>query len=124
MCCDCGVEPALQPLDHEPLRHVTANREDGACLDGADRGGIGSVHSLTLGCLILLHVPILIYHSFVKYTNRRKDEYMMKEFFPLWYSAATGGMEPSTTTVFRKLASMLADYLKVNYESLFVLAQI
>jgi len=27
VCCDAGVEPALQPLDREPLRHVTANRE-------------------------------------------------------------------------------------------------
>jgi len=33
VCCDFGVEPALQPLDHEPLRHATANREDGARLD-------------------------------------------------------------------------------------------
>jgi len=35
MCCDVGVEPALQPTDHEPLWHPTANREDGARLDVA-----------------------------------------------------------------------------------------
>ena len=33
VCCDVGVEPALQPLDHEPLHYATANREDGARLD-------------------------------------------------------------------------------------------
>jgi len=56
---DVGVEPALQPFDHEPLRHATANREDGAHLDGAAGGGIGSVRSLTLVCLILFHaIPI------------------------------------------------------------------
>jgi len=33
VCCDVGVEPALQPLDHEPLCHATTYREDGACLD-------------------------------------------------------------------------------------------
>ena len=32
-CCDVGVDPALQPLDHEPLRYAAANREDGARLD-------------------------------------------------------------------------------------------
>ena len=61
VCCDVGVEPALQPLDHEPLWHATANREDGAHLDIVARdfwGEIGSIHSLTLGCLILLHAPI------------------------------------------------------------------
>ena len=46
VCCDVGVEPALQPLDHEPLRYATANREDNARLDivARDFGStIGSV---------------------------------------------------------------------------------
>ena len=33
VCNDVGVEPALQPLDCEPLQYATANREDGAYLD-------------------------------------------------------------------------------------------
>ena len=37
VCCDVGVEPALLPLDHEPLRYATANREDGARLDDVAR---------------------------------------------------------------------------------------
>ena len=33
VCSDVGVEPALQPLDGEPLQFATANSEDGARLD-------------------------------------------------------------------------------------------
>jgi len=33
VCCDIGVEPALQPLNCEPLHFATANREDGTYLD-------------------------------------------------------------------------------------------
>ena len=33
VCTDVGIEPALQPLDSEPLQYATANREDGARLD-------------------------------------------------------------------------------------------
>ena len=33
MCCDVGVESALQLLDREPLQYAIANCEDGACLD-------------------------------------------------------------------------------------------
>jgi len=39
VCSDVGVEPALHPLDCEPLWHATANREDGACLDAVDFWG-------------------------------------------------------------------------------------
>jgi len=76
VCRNVGVEPTLQPLDREPLQHATANREDGACLDVVARdfwGGIGSMRSLTLGCLILLF-------PFTRYMNRRIDKHMMKEF--------------------------------------------
>ena len=29
VCLDSGAEPALQPLDHEPLHYATASREYG-----------------------------------------------------------------------------------------------
>jgi len=32
LCCDVGVQTALQPLAYESLRHATANRENGSCL--------------------------------------------------------------------------------------------
>jgi len=31
VCSDVGVEPALQPVEGEPLQFATVNREDGAC---------------------------------------------------------------------------------------------
>ena len=66
VCYDVGVEPALQPLDHEPLHYATARyREDGARLDVVARdfgGRIGSVRSLMFGCLTLLRAPILASH--------------------------------------------------------------
>ena len=33
VCHNVGIEPGLQPVTEEPLRHRTANREDGARLD-------------------------------------------------------------------------------------------
>ena len=123
VCCDVGVEPALQPLDHEPLRHATANREDGARLDVArDFWGRNRQRAfLTLGCLILLHAPILVSHCqrVTRYKKRRAYDERIREveracFSPLVF-AATGGMGPSATTVFRKLASMLADKWSVNF---------
>jgi len=79
VCSDVGVEPALQPLDHEPLQYATTNREDGACLDVVARDLLGK---RALGCLILLHAPILVSHcqDATRYMNRRKDKHIMKEF--------------------------------------------
>jgi len=37
VCCDVGIEHALQPLECEPLHFATANREDGACLNIVSR---------------------------------------------------------------------------------------
>ena len=40
VCSDVDVEPALQPLDCEPLQYATANQEDGARLDVASSPGL------------------------------------------------------------------------------------
>ena len=126
--CDVGVEPALLPLDHESLRYATANREDGARLDVVARDfgvGTGSMHFLTLGCLILLHAPTYnrsplsrCYQVHEQEKHRAYDERIREVeracFSPLVF-AATGGMGPTAITVFRKLASMLAETWNVNY---------
>jgi len=65
VCCDVGVEPALQPLDCEPLRYATANREDGAHLDVVARDFWGPNRQcvfLIFGHLIHLHAPIFVPH--------------------------------------------------------------
>ena len=65
VCSDVDVDPALQPLDPEPLQYATASQEDGARLDVVSQDflvGIGSMHFLVLECLTHLHAPILILH--------------------------------------------------------------
>jgi len=50
VCCVVGVEPVLQPLDHEPLWYATANREDGVRLDVVARDFVHvSDSTLTMG---------------------------------------------------------------------------
>ena len=63
VCCDVGIEPALQPLECEPPYFATAKKEDGAHLDVVARDfwvQIGSMNSLMLGCLIHLCAPIFV----------------------------------------------------------------
>jgi len=105
------------PLDCQPLWHATASREDGAHLNIVARDFWWSMHSLTLGCLLLLCAPILIPLSRCYQIHEQKKRQAYDEriwevkrayFSPLVF-ASTGGMGPSATAVFRKLASMLAD---------------
>ena len=86
-----------------------------------------AINTLTIG----LHRKIKYWNWFhseshcqdaTRNMNRRKDEHMIKEFrrwrelaFPLWYLQPLEALGPSPTTVFRKLASMLADKWNVNY---------
>ena len=59
-------------------------------LVGTFRGGIGSMCSLRLGCLILLHAPISISHcqDATRYMDRRKDEHNMMREFRRWRELA------------------------------------
>ena len=83
--CDVEVEAALQPLNHEPLWHATAIREDGARLDvvARDFWERNRQHAFfDVSVFNLLHTPIPVSHcqDATRYMNRRKDEHMMKEF--------------------------------------------
>ena len=64
VCCDVGVEPALQPVEGEQLQFSTANGEDGARLDVVARTfgvGIGSVSFLMSGVFNTLgYAPIFV----------------------------------------------------------------
>ena len=87
--------------------------------------GTGSMHLLMLGCLILLHAPILAPHcqGATKFMNRRNVEHMMNRFgrwrelvFPIsCCSHWRHGTYRTATIVFRKLASMLAEKWNANY---------
>ena len=84
---------------------------------------IGSVRFSMSRCLTLLRAPIFVPHCLdvICFVNVRKDGLMMSVlerlracFSPLVF-AATGGMGPTATTVFRKLASMLVEKRSINY---------
>ena len=84
VCSDVGIEPALQPLDSEPLWYATANREDGARLDVVARDFWGSNRQrafLTLGCLTHLQVPIcgLLCPGAMLPMSKKRGVLMMRE---------------------------------------------
>ena len=81
VCTDVGIEPALQPLDSEPLWYATANREDSARLDVVARAQTGSMHFLTLGCLTHLQAPIrgLLCSGAMLPISKKRGVLMMRE---------------------------------------------
>ena len=70
MCSDVGVEPALQPLDGEPLQFATANSED---------GGGRSVRFSMSGFSTLLRALIFAPNcpDVTSFMNVKKDGHMM-----------------------------------------------
>ena len=122
MCCDVGIEPALQPLE---FYCATANREDGDHLDVVARDFLGPNMQFAF-------FDVRVFNSFVRsyFHSPLSKWYVMKEkrwahdeciweveiacFSPLVFSA-TSGMGPTAITVFCMLASMLAEKWNVNY---------
>ena len=127
MSCDVGVEPALQPLDHEPLHYATANREDGARLDVVARDFWGQNRQRAFfdvrvfspfACLYSRFPLSRCYRVHEREKRRAYDERIWeveRACFSLLVFSATGGMGPVATTVYRKLDSMLAGKWKMNY---------
>ena len=79
VCSDVGVEPALQPLDGEPLQFATANSEDGARLmlfPGIFGVKIGSVRFSMSGFSTFLRALILA-PDVTSFMNVKKDGHMM-----------------------------------------------
>ena len=127
VCSDVGVEPALQPLGGEPLQFATANSEDGARLDVVtrefwDRNRQRAFFDVRVfnpfACSYFPSQLSRCYQLHEREKRRAYDERVREVeracFSPLVF-AATGGMGPTATTVFRKLASMLAEKRSINY---------
>ena len=126
VCSDVGVEPALQPLDGEPLQFATANSEDGARLDvvardfwGRNRQHVFRCQGLNpFACSYFCSQLSRCYQLHEREKRRAYDERVREVeracFSPLVF-AATGGMGPTATTVFRKPASVLAEKRSINY---------
>jgi len=82
VCGDVGVEPALQPVEGEPLQFATANGEDGARLDAVARDfgvRIDSMRFLMSGCSTLLQAPIFVPNcpDITSHMNMRSDGHMI-----------------------------------------------
>ena len=126
VCCDVGVEPAFQPVEGEPLQFDTANGEDAASLDviARDFWGWNRQHTFLMsGCSILLTTPIFIPNcpDVTSHMNVGSDGHMihvlerLRELaFHHWCLQLLVAWGPATT-VFRKLASMLAEKRSINY---------
>jgi len=82
VCSDVGVEPALQPVEGEPMQFATANGEDGARLDVVSRDfwGRNRQHAFLMsGCSTLLRTPISVPNcpDVTSHMNVRSDGYMI-----------------------------------------------
>ena len=58
VCYGVGIEPSLQAVTEEQLKHKYANREDGSCLNIVAGGEIGNGHPLMSGFSTLLRKAI------------------------------------------------------------------
>ena len=131
VCSDVSIEPALQPLDSEPLRYATANREDGARLDVVSRGfwcpnrqrAFFDISLRVFSPFASSYSQSPLSHCYVTNEQEKRRAYDERVrgveracFSPLVFSAS-GGMGPTATTVYKKLAStgVLADKWDMNY---------
>ena len=119
---DVAVEPGLQPLTGEQLRHRTAIRDDGVRLDVAASGVRGSQFERTFFdvwvfnpqcCLKLGSVPALHIRTTYEGEKRRCYEERVREverasFVPLVFSA-TGGTGKAPSTFLKRLVCMMSE---------------
>ena len=122
MCCDVGVEPALQPLDREPLQYATANSEDCAGLDVIARvfGGQNrqcvffNVQVFNPFACSYSHLPFSRHYHVQEQEKCRAYDEWIREVERVCFSLLVfGGMGPAATTLYRKLAS--AEKWNINY---------
>ena len=127
MCSDVGVEPALQPLYGEPLQFATANSEDGAHLDVVARNFWGQNRHRAFFNVRVFNPFVHSYfrsqlsrcYQLHEHEKRRAYDERVRVVERVCVSplvfAATGGMGPTATTVFRKHASILTEKRSINY---------
>ena len=127
VCHNVGIEPGLQPVTEEPLRHRTANREDGARLDvvvesfwGRDRQrAFFDVRLFNPFAPTYLNTSLpQCYHRHEQEKRRAYEERVREiergSFSPLVFST-TGGMGPTATVVYRRLAALISEKRKKDY---------
>ena len=124
VCTDVGIGPALQPLDSKPLQYATANREDGARLEVVARDFWGPNRQHAFFDIRVFNPfassysrsPLSQYYVTIEQEKRHAyDERLRGLAFIHWFFSACGGMGLTATTVYKKLASMLADKWEMNF---------
>lgn len=129
VCPGVGTEPKLQPLSGEEMRHRTANTDDDARLDVVARGFWDCRQQGAFFDVRVFnpHAPSNSKQSlpscYRKHEQEKKRAYeeRVREvergcFTPLVFSA-TGGMGPAASTVYKRLASMIAEKREQPYNT-------
>ena len=101
------IEPHLQPLSGECLRHRTDIREDGARLDIAASGVWGGQFERAL-----FDIQVFKHHAYSNSVHSLHAWYAMHEreatFVPLVFSAA-GGQGKTATSFYKQLGLMVSE---------------
>ena len=120
VCQNVGIEPTLQPLSGETMSYQTANSTDGARLDVKAQGFWGCETQCAFFYVRVFNPLAHSYHNTSLANSYRKNEQekcqaydqRVREvehgcFSPLVLSVA-GGMGPSATVVYKRLATMIS----------------
>ena len=128
--CHCvGIEPSLQPATGEQFLHKTTNREDGARLDIVAQSFWGRDRQSAFFDVRVFNPYAPCYRNSTPAQCYRKNELEKKRayeervreiehgsFSPLVFSAA-GGMGTIATTVYARIASLMAEKQGRPYSS-------
>ena len=127
VCHNVSTEPHLQPLNGEELRHNTAITEENARLDLKANGMWGDRFHTTFFDVRVFNPHAASYRSTsptrlyqrhekekLRAYNQRIIEVEQASFSPLIFSA-TGGMGHTATTVYQRLAALIAKKKKQDY---------
>ena len=129
VCHNVSTEPHLQPVTREQLRHRTANREEGARLDvvatnfwGRDRQqAYFDIRVFNPFAQTHRTSTLSQCHKRQEREKRRTYEERVREiehgsFTPLVFSTS-GGMGPTTTTAYKRLAALISEKHNQQYST-------
>ena len=127
VCHGVGTEPHLQPVSDEQFTYRTANREDGARLDVVaenfwSRDRQRSFFDVRVfNPLAQTYQNTSLAHCFHRNEREKRRTYEERireiehgNFSPLVFSTS-GNMGPTATTVYKRLAAMIADKTNKPY---------
>ena len=128
VCYNVGIEPTLQSLSGETLRHATANREDGACLDVVADNFWGRKQRAFFDIRVFYplapsyrRTPLESCYRAKENEKKRSYDERIREveggtFSPLVFSTS-GGVGPSAAVMYKRLASLIAEKRDQSYST-------